>query len=209
MADIVPISVTLAPNMLYHNNVRITYARASNFKMELIRFVPLYFVAMLQTMVIVIEIIFVTTPTHIVVGMRFRPQTLKVTQLVSVHGEMPKEVNKVFAKQPSYLGGGGSRPLEPPRLPRPSGYFGLQMMNPSRPPLPLNKPYHRPLNYLGNVKNSNPNVHVKVFKTAIKANGEIEDVEIVNMFSFTFRDIMFNWCNNYMGDYLECIFVEL
>jgi hypothetical protein len=81
---------------------------------------------------------------------------------------MPKEVNKVFVRQPSCPGGGGSRPLEPPRLPRPSSYFGLPMMNQGRPPLPPNKPYRRPLNYFEHVKNSNPDVHVKVFKTAIK-----------------------------------------
>ncbi len=36
--DIIPISIVLAPNMLHHNNVEIIYARASNFRMELIRF---------------------------------------------------------------------------------------------------------------------------------------------------------------------------
>ncbi len=36
-------------------------------------------------------------------------------------------------------------------------------------------------------------VHVKVFKVAIKANGEIDDAKIVNLFSFTFRDIVFDW----------------
>jgi hypothetical protein len=41
--------------------------------MEPIKFVLLYFVAMLQFMVIVIKTPFVTTPTHIVVGMRSRP----------------------------------------------------------------------------------------------------------------------------------------
>jgi hypothetical protein len=71
MAYIIPIYVAFAPNMLHHNNVGITYARASNFRMELIRSVPLYFVAMLQSMVIVTEVPFVTTPTHIIVGMRF------------------------------------------------------------------------------------------------------------------------------------------
>jgi hypothetical protein len=59
------------------------------------------------------------------------------------------------------------------------------------------------------VKNSNPYAHVRVFKTAIQANGEKEDVKLVNMFSFTLQDIMSNCCNNYMGDYLECIFVKL
>jgi len=38
--------------------------------------------------------------------------------------KMPKKVNKVFARQPSYPGGGRSRPLEPPRPPGPSSYFG-------------------------------------------------------------------------------------
>jgi hypothetical protein len=79
-------------------------------------------------------------------------------------------------------------------------------MNPSRPSLPPNKPYHRPLNYPKYVKNSNLDAHVKFFKATIKTNGEIENVKIVNIFSFTLRDTMSNWCNNYMGDYLECIF---
>jgi hypothetical protein len=39
--------------MLHHNSVGIIYARASNFKMEPIIFVPLYFVAMLESMVII------------------------------------------------------------------------------------------------------------------------------------------------------------
>jgi hypothetical protein len=41
--------------------------------MELITYVPLYYVAMPQSMVIVIEAPFVTTPTHIVVSMRSKP----------------------------------------------------------------------------------------------------------------------------------------
>jgi hypothetical protein len=49
-------------------------------------------------MVIVIEIPFVTTPTHTIVGMKSKPQTLRGTQLVNVHIEMPREVNEVFAK---------------------------------------------------------------------------------------------------------------
>jgi hypothetical protein len=209
MVDIIPICVALAPNVLHHNNVRITYEGTSNFRMELVSSIPLYFVAMLQFMVIVIEAPFVIAPTHNVVGMRFRPQILGVIQLVTVHRKMPKELNKVFATQPSYPRGRGSRPLEPLRPPRPVGYFGLPMMNLGKPPLPPNKPYRRPLNYFEYVKNLNPNVHVKVFKTIIKANGETEDVKIVNMFSFTLKYTMYNWCNNYMGDYLECIFVEV
>jgi hypothetical protein len=83
------------------------------------------------------------------------------------------------------------------------------MMNPSKLPLPPSTPYHRPLNYLEYVKDSNPNVHVRILKVAIRANGERNDAKIVNLFSFTLRDIVFDWCNNYMGDYLDCIFIEL
>jgi hypothetical protein len=38
---------TIAPtlNLLHHNNIGVTYARISNFKMEPIKFVPLYFMA--------------------------------------------------------------------------------------------------------------------------------------------------------------------
>jgi hypothetical protein len=60
-------------------------------------------------MVIVTQSPFVITPAHNVVGMKSKPQTLRVTQLVNVHREMPKKVNKVFTKQPSYPRGGGLR----------------------------------------------------------------------------------------------------
>jgi hypothetical protein len=59
------------------------------------------------------------------------------------------------------------------------------------------------------VKDFDPNAHVKVFKATIKINGEIEDAKIVDLFSFTLRNNVSNWCNNCMGDYLDSIFVEL
>jgi hypothetical protein len=80
------------------------------------------------------------------------------------------------------------------------------MVHLGRPPLPPSRPYYRPFNYLEYVKDSNPNVHVRVFKVAIKANNETDDAEIVNMFNFTLKDIMFDWCNNYLGDYPNCTF---
>ncbi len=46
MVDVIPISITFAPSLLHHNNVGIIYAKTSNFRMEPIRFVPLYFVTM-------------------------------------------------------------------------------------------------------------------------------------------------------------------
>jgi hypothetical protein len=75
------------------------------------------------------------------------------------------------------------------------------MVNPSRSPLPLNIPYHRSFNYPKYVKDSDLNVHVKVFKDTIKANNELDDVKIVNMFIFTLKDFMYDYSNNYMGDY--------
>jgi hypothetical protein len=46
MVDVVPIYVTPIPSLLHQNNIGVTYARTSNFQMEPIRFMPLYFVAM-------------------------------------------------------------------------------------------------------------------------------------------------------------------
>jgi len=174
--------------------------------MELLKYVPLYYVAMLQSMVIVTEISVITSLAHIVVTMRSRPQTLKETQLVSVHTEMPREVDMIFVGQSLDLGIGS---LERQRPPRPSRYFGLPMMNPSRPSLPPNRSYRQPLDYPEYGKDFDPDAHVRVFKATIKANGETKDAKIINLFSFTFKDIVFDWCNNYMGDYLDCTSMEL
>ncbi len=51
--------------------------------------------------------------------------------------------------------------------------------------------------------------HVRVFKVTIKANSETNDAKIVNMFNFTFKNIVTNWCNNYLGDYLDFTFTKL
>jgi hypothetical protein len=83
------------------------------------------------------------------------------------------------------------------------------MVNPSRPPLPPNRPYCRPYNYPEYVTDSNPDAHVRVFKAPIRANNEAVDAKIVSMFSFTFKNIVRDWCNNCMGDYPYCTFVEL
>jgi hypothetical protein len=149
-------------------------------------------------MTIITKVPFVSALVHIVVNIKFRPQNPRGIDFVSVHEKMPKEVNNFFVNWPLDLGGGGSDPLGPPKSPR---YFGLQMVNLSRPPLPPNMPYHLPFHYLEYVKDLDPDVHVGVFKVAIRANGEIEDAKIINLFSFTFKDIVFDRCNNYMGDY--------
>jgi hypothetical protein len=41
------------------------------------------------------------------------------------------------------------------------------MMDPSKPPLPPNRPYCGPFNYLEYVKDFNLDVHVRVFKATI------------------------------------------
>jgi hypothetical protein len=53
VANVVPIFVAPTPSLSHHNNIGITYARISNFRMEPVRFVPLYYVVMLQFMAIV------------------------------------------------------------------------------------------------------------------------------------------------------------
>jgi hypothetical protein len=69
-------------------------------------------------------------------------------------------VNIVFANQLLDPGGGGS---DPPRTLGPPRYFGLPMVNPGRPPLPPNRPYHQPLNYPEYVKDSDLSVNVRMF----------------------------------------------
>jgi len=64
------------------------------------------------------------------------------------------------------------------------------MVHPSKPPLPSSKPYCWPFNYLEYVNDSDPNVHVRVFKVAIRTNSETYDAKFVNMFSFTLNDIV-------------------
>jgi hypothetical protein len=69
----------------------------------------------------------------------------------------------------------------------------------------------RPLNYHEYKKDIDPNAHVWIFNITIKANGEIKDEKIMNMFSFTLKDIAFDWywCSNYMNNYPSYKFVDL
>jgi len=46
MANIVLIFMAHVQNLLQQNNIRVTYAKISNFRMELVRSMPLYFVAL-------------------------------------------------------------------------------------------------------------------------------------------------------------------
>ncbi len=99
--------------------------------------------------------------------------------------------------------------LKTTKTTRTTGIFWIVNTNPSKSPLPPNRPYCWPLNYLEYVKDFDLDAHVKKFKATIRANGETKDAEIINLFSFTLRDIMSNYYNNYMGDYPNCIFAKL
>ncbi len=83
------------------------------------------------------------------------------------------------------------------------------MVHPGKPPLPLNKLHCWPLNYPKYVKDSKPDAHIRIFKVVIKANSETNDAKIINLFSFSLRDIVSDWCHNYLGDYPNCIFAKL
>jgi hypothetical protein len=71
------------------------------------------------------------------------------------------------------------------------------------------RPCRRPLKYHEYKKDSNMDVHVKVFKATIKTNGETINEEITNMFNFKLKDNASNWCNNYMRNHPHYRFVDL
>jgi hypothetical protein len=100
VVDVVPIFVAPIPSLLHQNNVGVIYARPSNFKMELLRFVPLYFVAMPQSINIITKALFVLAPIHTIDSVQSRPKALRGTNFVSLHEDIPIEVNKVFASEP-------------------------------------------------------------------------------------------------------------
>jgi len=69
-------------------------------------------------------------------------------------------------------------------------------------------PYMK-LQYPTYVKDAYPNACIRVFKKAIKTNGEIMEVNIINVFGFTLRDNIFKWDENYVQGHPNCKFKEL
>jgi hypothetical protein len=59
------------------------------------------------------------------------------------------------------------------------------------------------------VKNTNHYVHVWVFRIIIKANGETENEDIVNMFIFTLCDTIVKWSYNFLIEHCNNIFAKL
>jgi len=68
---------------------------------------------------------------------------------------------------------------------------------------------YRKLQYPTYVKDIDLDVHIKVFKKAIKTNGETMEVDIINLFGFTLRNNIFEWGENYVQDHPNYIFEKL
>ncbi len=51
--------------------------------------------------------------------------------------------------------------------------------------------------------------HIRVFKKAIRTNGEIVEVDSINLFDFTLRDSIFEWGEIFVQDDPNCTFEKL
>jgi hypothetical protein len=65
-------------------------------------------------------------------------------------------------------------------------------------PKPATKLPYKKLQYPTYVKNIDLNARIRVFKKAIKVNGETMEANIINMFGFTFKDNVYEWVENYI-----------
>jgi hypothetical protein len=65
------------------------------------------------------------------------------------------------------------------------------------------------LKYLDFKKDVDPNAHVKMFNSTIKANAEISEEYIINAFNYMLRNTTLNWCYKYMSKFPDCIFSKL
>jgi hypothetical protein len=74
---------------------------------------------------------------------------------------------------------------------------------------PTTKLPYKKLQYLTYVKDTNLDAHIRVFKKAIKINGETMEANIINLFGFTLKDNIFEWGENHVQDQANCIFVKL
>jgi hypothetical protein len=63
--------------------------------------------------------------------------------------------------------------------------------------------------YLDFKKHVDPNVHVKVFNSIVKANAKTFEKYIINAFSYTLSNITLDWCHNYMLKFHDYTFSKL
>jgi hypothetical protein len=59
------------------------------------------------------------------------------------------------------------------------------------------------------VKDINSDAHIRVFKKAIKGNGETMEANIINLFGFTLKDNISEWGKIYVQDHPNYNFEEL
>jgi len=74
---------------------------------------------------------------------------------------------------------------------------------------PTTKLPSKKLQYPTYVKDTDPDAHIKVFKKVIKANGEVVEANVINLFGFTLRDNIFEWGKNYIQDHPNYTFEKL
>jgi len=89
VVDVVPIFITHVQSLLDQDNIGVTYARTSNFKMELVTSMPLYFVVMPEFIITIIEVLFISMLVNTIVGIKSKLQTPRGTKVVSLHEDMP------------------------------------------------------------------------------------------------------------------------
>jgi hypothetical protein len=59
------------------------------------------------------------------------------------------------------------------------------------------------------MKDINLDAHIKVFKKAIRVNGEIMEAEIINLIGFTLQNNISKWGENFVQDHPNYTFDEL
>jgi hypothetical protein len=154
-----------------------------------------------------------------------------VTTTIQVITNSPTHIPKGFDQQPPNGRQLGDSPRgispradslgEPPFNPA-IGYFGWPSFDPHmfippcyQPPIvqlvlePTTKLPYKKLQYPTHVKNTNLDAHIKIFKKSIKANGEMMEANIVNLFRFTLKDSNFEWGENYVQDHPNYTIEEL
>ncbi len=59
------------------------------------------------------------------------------------------------------------------------------------------------------MKDNNLDVHIKVFKKAIRVNGETMEAEIINLIGFTLQNNISKWSEIFVQDHPNYTFDEL
>jgi hypothetical protein len=65
------------------------------------------------------------------------------------------------------------------------------------------------LQYPTSVKDIDLDAHYRIFKKTIKANGEMVEINIINIIGFILKDTIFEWGGNFVQDHPNYIFEKL